>query len=475
MTELLYETDWLGSRPVFYNEATGAASRDVNDVIVFADVEIDREGLAAYLAAGYSVFGHTPVRGVRFLPPCARLWRRDDGTLRVEELPLDLEDRLARRRTEDETIDMLRARVRAAESAAEGDVVIPTSGGYDSRLLNLMVAEPARVRSFTFGATERQWDALEVARARALAKLLGARWERIHLSPFHTYLDAWDEAFGPVVHAHGMYQMDFYRSVADRVKAGDLLLSGLGGDWFEGQGDWIVADPLTGPGDLHKIILTKRMHADAGAAVVPSTGSLYEEYYESHREILSHSMGRLVEATRIRFVLTHYLLRVPELYGLEADAPFLDYDLATAMLALPGERRDRRRWVTDYLDARGALLAAVRGDGRYWLYWPVMRSQPLAPLDERLLAELVKRDYVRWINRTVGWRGLWCEGYERLGRRPGFRRAASELRSRGFCQRRLEAYHAYMTLRPLQRLLQKRDVAQGRAHELDRAAEAAVV
>ena len=55
----------------------------MNDVIVFADVELDPEGLEADLTAGYSVFEHTPVRGVRFMPPSARLWRDADGGLRA--------------------------------------------------------------------------------------------------------------------------------------------------------------------------------------------------------------------------------------------------------------------------------------------------------------------------------------------------------------------------------------------------------
>ncbi len=185
MSELLFETDWLGSRPVYYNERTGAASLNVNDVIEFANAEFDAEGLGAYLATGYSVFQHTPVSGVRILPPSARLWRDGDSRLRVEQLPVDLDTRLATRHTEDEVIGLLRTRVRAAESATTGEVVIPTSGGYDSRLLNLMIAEPSRIRSFTFGATARQWDSAEVARARALAEMLGTRWERVHLAPFH--------------------------------------------------------------------------------------------------------------------------------------------------------------------------------------------------------------------------------------------------------------------------------------------------
>jgi asparagine synthetase B (glutamine-hydrolysing) len=473
VSELLFETDWVGSRPVYYNEATGAASHDINDVIAFADVELDAEGLAAYLANGYSVFQRTPVRGVRIMPPSACLWRDVDGELRIEEVPLDLEARLTARYGEDEIFEMLRARVRAAESAAEGDIVIPTSGGYDSRLLNLMVAEPSRVRSYTFGPTARQWDSTEVARARALSELLGTKWQRIHLGPFHHHLDEWDEAFGVAVHAHGMYQMEFYQQVGSRSGAGALVLSGLCGDGFAGSVDGSLTGPMDGPRDVERLIFTNGMHADLGAAVLPSHGALVEEYFETHRELLCSPQWRLIEEVRFRVLLTHYLLKVPELYGLRVDAPFIDIDVAGAMMTLPEGRRHKRQWVTEYLAGRGAQLADVRGNGRYWLYWPAMRAQPLAPLDENLLAEIVRPDYVRWINRTVSWRGLWYEGYERLGRRPGMRRAAAWLRARGLRQRRLEAYYAYMTLRPLQRLLQRRDAARaGRTVESLRRPEA---
>jgi asparagine synthetase B (glutamine-hydrolysing) len=460
VSELLYESDWLGSRPVYYNERTEAASDCINDVIDFANVEFDAEGLGAYLSTGFSVFGHTPVLGVRSLPPSARLWRDDGGRLRVEETRPDLEARVATRRTEGEVIELLRARVRAAESSATGEIVIPTSGGYDSRLLNLMIAEPSRIRSFTFGPTARQWDSAEVARARELSEMLGTKWERVHLAPFHTHLDAWDDAFGPALHAHGMYQLEFYRQVCTRLAGGELLLSGLGGDWLEGKGDWMSLRPLSEPRDVLRLIHTNGMHADVNAAVLRHRGLLLDEYYDEHREILASRLGRLIEAVRFRFALTHYLLRVPQLYGLTVDAPFVDMDVATAMLSLPDGRRDQRRWVRDYLAAQGALLEDAGGNSAYWLYWPVMRAQPLTPLDDGLLSEIVRPDYVRWINRTVGWRGVWWEGYQRLSGKRGFRRAARYLESKGLRQRRLEAYHAYMTLRPLERVLLKRDAAQ---------------
>lgn len=459
MAELLYETDWLASRPVFYNEETGAAGVNVNDVIAFADLEFDAEGLNAYLGSGFAVFGHTPVRGVRYLPPSSRLLRDEGGRLRVEPVPLDLDALLAVRHTEDEAVELLRERVRAAEAAAPAELVIPTSGGFDSRLLNMMVSDPGRVRSFTFGPTQRQEDSAEVARARALAAKLGTRWERIHLRPFHGFLDEWDDAFGPVIHAHGMYQMDFYSQVRSRVGAGSVVLSGLFGDWIEGKGDdWVP--PVTRPSEVRNVVFTFVMRADLSASVVPFRGTLAEEYFETHREALASHRRRVIEAIRSRMMLLHYLLRVPELYGLASDAPFLDLETAIAMLSLPDERRAHRLWVRDYLRAQGAMLEDAGGSSAYWLYWPVMRAQPLEPLDEQLLAEVVRPEYVRWINRNVGWKGAWWEVYERLGQRRGFRRAAAYLRSRGIRQPRLIAYHAYMTLRPIQRLLQKRDAAR---------------
>ncbi len=83
---LVFESDWLASRPFFYNERTGRSGANINEVIDLVNVEIDPEGFNDYLDFGFSVFGRTPVRDVRMLRHSSRLWSGPSG-LRVEHLP----------------------------------------------------------------------------------------------------------------------------------------------------------------------------------------------------------------------------------------------------------------------------------------------------------------------------------------------------------------------------------------------------
>ena len=64
---LVYESDWLASEPFYYDLRNGRVGHNVNDVIDFANLEFDYEGLNDYLDFGYCVFEHTPVRGVSVL------------------------------------------------------------------------------------------------------------------------------------------------------------------------------------------------------------------------------------------------------------------------------------------------------------------------------------------------------------------------------------------------------------------------
>ncbi len=449
----VFETDWLGSQPVFYNERTARVSHNINDVIDFANLQFHPEGFNNYLRFGYAVFQQTPIRHVKFLPPATRLSFEPNGRLALTPLADGLPDRLARSSAERDVLALLEAAVHKWEHQTSGEIIIPTSGGYDSRLLNLLIRDRRRIRSYTFGLSPRPEQSHEVVYARALAERLGTQWRHIPLGDFHRCFDQWDKLFGVSTHAHGMYQVEFYRRIAERHPRGLPLLSGIIGDAWAGG---VEVPPTRRPEDVTQLGWTHGMHADPRMSLLHSDDALAAEYFERQRERLADARFRVIEAMRFKMVLLTYLLRAPAQLGFRPWSPFLEPDIALAMLTLPAERRSQRRWQQE-LFARHRLdfeAQPLRVDRRNTLNQQALRRIPPPPLDERLLREVIRPEYIQWINHTLrqytaAWDLFWG-----LVRR---RRLGLPLRRRGLRDRRLEAYYAYLTLRPIENALRRRN------------------
>lgn len=457
---LVFETDWLASRPFFYNLRTGRCSRRIDEVIDLADLEFDPEGLNDYLDFGFSVFGRTPVRDVRMLRYSSRLYLGPEG-LRVEELDDPAYAWLERSSRVDEVVDLAEALVNEGAADASGEVVVPTSGGFDSRFIDVLLHDRDRVRAFTYGVSDDQARSAEAVKAAELCRRLGLRWELIPLGGFHRYLDEWDRLFGVSTHAHGMYHIEFYRQIVPRVSSGSLLISGASGEWFAGDDPEVrVIETLRGPDDLLEVFRYGRMCADSRQSRFRSQGVGLERLLEEQPLIRTEMLPRVFTVVRLRTTLLSYLQTVPESLGLAARAPFLDIRLAMRMLTLPADLRYERRWQREFFASRGVDIeaASLLCDYQNNLNATAMRRHPLTPLDVDLLSEIVRPEYVHWVNRTVGPLGLHHEAITRLAWQRGFRRAVKQLRRMGVTDRRAEAYGAYLTLRPIEALLQRRDV-----------------
>ncbi len=460
--ELVFESDWLASRPYFYDAGSGRHSSRINDVIDVANLEFDPEGLNDYLDFGFSVFGHTPVRGVHMLRWSARLYAGPQG-LSVEELADPADAWLDRDSSVDEVVGLAEASINAAAAAHDGDVVVPTSGGLDSRLIDVLLRDRSRVRAFTYGVSVDPSRSGEAVKAAELARRLGIRWELLPLGDFHRYLDEWDALFGVATHAHGMYHIEFYRQILDRVASGSLLLSGACGEWFAGDDPEVrVLETLRDPDDLLEVFRYGRMCADSRQSYFRSERAGLLRLLDEQPRLRTEMLPRVIAMVRLRMTLLSYLLTVPAALGLSPRAPFLDIELALRMLTLPAEQREERRWEHEFFAAHDVDLEALRlpADHRNVLNARAMRRRPLEPLDADLLREVVRPDYVRWINRNVGPLGLPYELVNRLEWEPGFRRAVKAGRRFGLTDRRAAAYGAYLTLRPLQALLRRRDAAR---------------
>jgi hypothetical protein len=461
---LVYQSDWLASEPFYYDLRSGRAGHHINDVIDFANLEFDYEGLNDYLDFGYCVFERTPVRGVSLLRHSSRLLSGPAG-LRVEHLDDPTDEWFAQASTVDEVLETAAAVVNDGARDAAGDVVVPTSGGFDSRFIDLLVADRSRVRAFTYGVSDRPERSHDVVVAAELTRRLGLQWEIVPIGDFHRYLDDWDALYGPSVHAHGMYQMEFYHGVVPRVAPGSLVLSGAFGDTLAGVDDRMVAKVavLERPDDLLQVFRYGSMCADSrAAAVFPSRRLGWQKLLDDEPRLRTELLPRVVAMMRQQSTLFSYMYTVPRALGLNAQAPFVNSDVARRMLTLPWEQRDERGWQRDVFARHDLDLenAGLTVDWRNTLNLRALRRVPLQPLDPVLLREIVKPEYVRWVNRNVGRLGLPWELLTRLGWTKGFRRGAKALRDAGLDDQRLPAYFAYLTLRPLEMLLRRRDQAR---------------
>lgn len=81
--EVFGEAAWLGLPTLYYRESDLASSTSIWDLFDPATFEFDHAGLSAYLRFGFSVFGRTPIRGIRFCLANQRIETQSDGRRKV--------------------------------------------------------------------------------------------------------------------------------------------------------------------------------------------------------------------------------------------------------------------------------------------------------------------------------------------------------------------------------------------------------
>lgn len=455
MKTLLFESDWLASKPVFYHTRTGLASHDIHDVVDYSVAEFDPEGVNNFLDFGYSVFEQTPIKDVKFLRHSARLWRDERGALSVDYLDDPVDRWLDYRLSESDVVDLIRDRVRRWERSVEGEIVIPTSGGYDSRLLNWCVEDKSRIRSYTYGVSRNQAESYEVVYARRLSAIMGTSWEQIQLGDFHRYFDEWDRLFGVSTHAHGMYHIEFYNKVLKSATAGSAFLSGMIGDAWAGA---VSIPELSNQDDVYRLAYSHGVHADSSQSVIRNSDkACLAHYWETEKIRLEDPRRRIIAAMRFKVILLCYLRRVPEVLGFRWWSPFLDIDIAMAMLNLPPERRRQRAWQQDLFKKVGLDLESMRltSSNENTLDLDGLRRIPLRPLRANVLADVVRPSYVEWINRSVA----HFRGADLLNPLSSIPLVGGGLRRLGLLtspEVRAKAYNAHLILRPLENVVLRR-------------------
>lgn len=448
----VFTTDWLNSSPVFYNTQTKKISHSINEVVNFKNIEFDPEGLKNYLEFGYSVFGHTPVKDVHFIDHSSTITKKNNEIIIQQKRDIAASLVSSQCIDEEDVFEQIIDAVQTWEAKQDQEIIIPTSGGFDSRLLNFAIKDKTRIASFTYGLSDNQSDSYEVVYARELARILKTNWQQITLGGFHSRIDRWNNLFGPSTHSHGMYQMEFYEKIRTiQGGEGQPVLSGIVGDaWAEKN----KVSEINSFQDLNKLGYTHGLHADPTACLLKSKPLMKEVFYNEKKEQLSDERLRTVEVIRMKMMLLRYLFEVPIMYGFSPWSPFLEPNIVLNILRILPERRKNRQWQRDFFKKAGLLFeeAHLPKNNFNTLNEYALTVHPLPPLSAKLLCTIINKEYVAWINDTLSSASITNKLIQYLLNKRVFNVVLPLV---GITSAQKKAYSAYLTLKPLQYLLEK--------------------
>lgn len=446
--------NWVGYRTLFFNQKTQQYSEHINQVIDYNNLEIDPEGLAAYLDYGYCVFGRTPVKNVRYLLPYQSLHLGENG-LQLHQTKDQTLELLGVPSSEDTVLEQIGSAVNGWASGFSEDILIPTSGGFDSRLLNTVLKDKSRIHAYTYGTSANQQQSRESIYADLLAQRLGTKWARIPLGVFNIYMRQWFEQFGPSVAASGTYHIEFYQKIQEREKGNPMrLLSGIIGD------AWAGAVNVPEIRDIHAYRLlghTHGMSANARLATKTDYLSIIEPLFDRQKDALKSPEYRIITAMRTKMMMLQYLITVPEAMGYPGYSPFLDEKVAMAMLNLPTDRRANRLWQQDYFRKQNLLFEQEKHPYTYQnsLNYHALTNERIQPLAVSVLREFFEVPYLEWINQKIQHIGRKERVFQQLMHTPKIK---GILKLLGAKNTLLEAYFAYITIKPIETLLMQRNV-----------------
>lgn len=345
---IIIENDWLGSIPVFYNIETNEVST-YSELVFSNENEIDIKGLLNYFDAGFCLYGHTQFKNIKFLRYYSKLTIANN-IIKIEEKEDVVFKNSNIQSNPADVLEKIKNYILKGEKYFDKKIILPLSGGYDSRLLSSFVSNKNQILSFTYGISKKQESSYEVVYAKKLSQQLEFSWKQIELSDFNNYINKWHCLFGFSTHLHGMYQMEFYDKIIKNCTPSNCtVLSGIIGDAWSGKIKFIPIDNFE---QLNNLTYSHGMNLDK--KYYNNKNNIYSQNeFHKNKKIYLDEKYQIVQRMRNKIILLNYLLSVPEHYGLISWTPFLNFDIVDSMLSLSENDKVNRVWQTNYFKENG--------------------------------------------------------------------------------------------------------------------------
>ena len=353
---IVIENDWLSSIPVFYNPKEKIVSSLSN--LCLKDKTINDEGLSNFCEFGYSMFEHTMFKDVNFMRHYSKLTIRDEIHIDYKQDPV-LDSSFCNQEVDENlVIGLMQEYVNKVENSLDGDIVLPTSGGNDSRILNYLISNKNRIKSFTYGVSKNQSKSTEVIYAKKISEIFKTKWHQIQLSNYHNYIDDWFKLYGFSTHLHGMYHIEFFKKILKNLFKNPTVLTGIVGDaWAESNQFNKNIDSYD---DVISLGYTHGMSLDCEALNFHYEDSAKKKYFNEYKKYFNNDSIVAILAIRNKLMMLSFLHQLPEYFGLPVWTPFLNYEIVRATLNIPDVRRRNRIWQTDFFSSVGLNLEEMK-------------------------------------------------------------------------------------------------------------------
>lgn len=397
------ENDWLGSIPIFYNVKEKTISTIAN--FCLEDKTISDEGLKNFCEFGYSVFEQTIFKDVKFMRYFSKLVVKGDemGIEYGDDPALGLFfEKESKESKEADVVSLIQEYISNIESNLNGDIIIPTSGGHDSRFLNYLIKDKNKIRSFTYGVSKNQRKSVEVVYAKKISEIYKTKWAQVELKEFNKYIDKWFEIYGFSTHLHGMYHIEFYANIIRSCSFNDpTLLSGIIGDAWSELGKFKIINTyndLINLGYTHGISLESKY-----LNIATYSDNIKKLFFESNAEYLKNDKLKAIFAMRTKIILISYLTQIPEYFGLPVWTPFLNFEIVRATLNIKNDRRKDRIWQKDFFRKAGLNLEEMnlRSNRSNSLDYEIAKNTYFEMIDISLMKKYIKEDELVAINSKL--------------------------------------------------------------------------
>jgi len=409
-----HETDWINSKPVFYNTKSKAVSPVMANVIDWSNLEFDPEGLYNYLCFGYQVFGQTAFKNVKLLRFSSKLvqYRDENHSLRleIEESPDPIDEIEGKRSTVEEALHYLKSHVRTFELSSRDShtnkrFLLPLSGGYDSRLLATLIEDKSRIDAFTYDISLSEKYSFETVLAREICSRLGITWHEIALREYWNegYVQKSFDSFCLEMPIHAAYHMEMYDQIVEKHGNEYIALSGSVGDWWSG-----LKVPLSPPStflDFDSLLFNHGISIPREFIKIKTDHSIKRhEFARNIERLKDDELFRIVFARRGRIGLATYIYRTAGHY-FETYTPFYDLSIAMSQLRLPPEKRMKRRWLQDFfrdrqlgVEREKMIVSKEYGMDIKTAYYSLTSNELLS---HPFLRDIVDSRRIEWINNQL--------------------------------------------------------------------------